>query len=117
MNKVKIIQGENAVFTIKLRDEAGDPFDLTPYDKFKVCLPTPSGAVTISEIANANGSIVTVDGISELGKLKVQVKAADSLQLTVDERMNIDLELDNAGTPDPRKARFENVLTVLTSLC
>jgi len=118
-DKVTIIQGENAVFTIKLRDSEGDPIDLTPYDKYKVCLPTDTsgGSLDVSEVANGNGSIVTVDGDNLLGKLQIQIKAADTLSLLEEERMSIDLELDNAGTPAPKRAKFQNVLTVLSSLC
>lgn len=118
MSKIKIIQGENAVFTIKLRDELGDAVDLTPYDKYSVCLPAADGSViTISEVANANASIATVDGSPIKGFLKVQVKLGDTALLLVEDRMTIDLLLDNAGSPDPKKAQFANVLTVLSSLC
>ena len=116
-DKVTIIQGENATFTIKLRDADGDPFDISGFDKYKVCLPATDGEVMISEVANLNGSIITVDGNPILGKLSVQLKAADTLLLLEEERMDIDLELDVAASAAPRRAKFKNVLTVLSSLC
>lgn len=117
-DKVTVIQGENIVFTIKLRDSEGDPFSLASFNKYKVCLPGADGTpIEVTEVANANGSIVTVDGNNILGRLQVQLTAVDTALLLVEERTDIDLEIDNAGSPAPRKAKFRNVLTVLDSLC
>jgi len=116
-DKVTIIQGENSSFTVKLRDGNGDPFDVTAFDKFKICLQGANAPIEITEVANVNGSIVTLGGNSILGLLTVQIKSQDTLLLLEEERMDIDLELNNAATPNPRRAKFKNVLTVLSSLC
>lgn len=110
---VRIVKGENATLTIKLRDSEGDPIDLTPYNKFKVCLPTVgSSPLEITETPNTAGSSISVSGNVLLGKLVVNVKAADSETLNAMERQDIDLELNNSVTPNPRRARFKGILNV-----
>jgi hypothetical protein len=116
--KALITQGENAVFTIKLRDEEGDPFDLTAYDKFSVCMPKSDGdTLEVTEVANANGSIVTVLGDALLGKLQVAVKSGDTSDLLADERLDIGVKIDVAASPDPRIKTLKNVLTVEENPC
>jgi hypothetical protein len=110
---VRIVKGENATFTIRLRDQDGDPFDLTPFDQFRVCLPgigeTP---VQVTETVNVSGSVAAVAGNPILGKITVTVKAPDTGVLGFGERQDVDLELNNATTPNPRRTRFKAVLNV-----
>jgi len=116
--KVEIYKGGNSVFTIRIKDEDGEPFDLTPYDKYSVCLPNTDGTtLTITEVAGANGSVVALLGNAILGKLQVTVKKLDAADLEEDERMDLDLVLDNASSPDPKAKRFKNVLTVIPTRC
>ena len=116
---VKIIQGENAEFTIKLRDENCDPYDLTNFSKFKVCMQGASDGtvVEITETPNANDSKVELLGNAVLGKLKVTLDALDTVLLNPAERADIDLEIDSAAGDNPKRTRFEAALTVLESMC
>lgn len=114
---VRLVQGENAEFTIKLRDSVGDPFDLTNFNKFKICLPGLNGKIEISEVANANLSIAAITGDDILGKILVTLKAADTLLLSIGERQDIGLIIDNAGTPNPRAKNFDGSLSVEASPC
>src|SRR3990172_4159356 len=115
---IEITKGEDAVFTIKLRNEFNDPFNLTNYDKFQVCLPKTDGSfLNITDVANINGSVVEIIGDPLLGKLQVTVDEVDTATLRVDERVDVDIELDNLAMPSPRRKRLKNVLTVVSSVC
>lgn len=110
---ITITVGEKAQFEIKLRDIYGDPYDLSGFDKFKVCIPVGQGSgLTVSETPNANGSVVAkITGKTYQG-LNVTLAAADTTGLEVEDRLYIDIELDNAGTPNPKRQRFKNALNV-----
>jgi hypothetical protein len=113
---IKITKGEKKVFQIDLRQSNGRPFDLTPYDRFKVEFPLGSGAgLLINQTANGNGSVVSVLGNSILGILQVTVGPNDTKLLTPGERLYIDLEIDNGSTPAPKRERFIDALNVIDS--
>lgn len=114
---INITQGQTKVFTIKLRDKDGDPYDISGFDQFKVCLPqNGGGALDITEVANANGSVVTdVSGLAT--KLQVTVNYLDSETLQIGERQDIGLVLNNSGTPNPTPQNFPGELNVKASIC
>jgi len=115
---INITQGENKVFEIEVLDEDDRPFDLTLFTKFKVCLPLVGGTlITLTEVANTNGSVVAVLGNPLLGILQVTLNFADSATLLVGQGQAIGTVLDNAGNTDPRPKLTENILNVLASPC
>ena len=115
---VNITRGENKVFTIKIKDQDGDAFDLTNFDEFDVCLPLEGGTkLTISEVANANGSVVAILGAAVNGKLQVTVNNVDTSLLKVADRQDIGVVLNNAATPNPKPKNGEGVLNVKANPC
>jgi len=114
---IDIVQGENSTFDIKLRDSEGDPFDLTNFDEYTVCLPLTSGTLSLTQVANANGSLIALSGNALLGKLNVSVNSVDTTLLKVADRQDIGLELNNNGTPNPRRQKFAGVLNVTATIC
>jgi len=115
---IKITQGENKTFTITLRDKDGNPFDLSNFSKFKVCLPLENDAkLTLTELINGNGSIVAILGSPLLGKLEVTVNFLDTLNLKPGANQDIGVVLDNAGNTDPRPKNGLGVLTVEDAVC
>lgn len=115
---INITRGENKVFTIRIKDQDGDAFDLTNFDEFDVCMPLPGGSkLTISEVANGNGSVVAILGAAINGKLQVTVNNADTTSLNVDERQDIGVILNNAATPNPKPKNGEGVLNVRPNPC
>ena len=117
MSQIRINKGEKKQFEIHLRKENGDPFDLTGYDKFRVALPKGSGqALTVTQVANGNGSVVAVLGSATLGVLQVTVGRLDTAALVAGDRLSIDLEIDVTATPAPRRERFVDSLAVIDNL-
>jgi len=115
---VNITRGENKVFTIRIKDQDGDAYDLTAFDEFDVCLPLPGGSkLTISEVANANGSVVSILGAAINGKLQVTVNNVDTSALNVGERQDIGVVLNNSTTPNPKPKNGEGVLNVKANPC
>jgi hypothetical protein len=115
---INVTQGENKVFTVKLRDANGDPFDLTSFTKYKVCLPLTGGVkLEVTEVANANGSVVALLGNAILGKIEVTLNFNDTASLNEGERQDIGIVLNNAGDTDPRSKNAEAVLNVSAAVC
>lgn len=117
MSGVTIIKGEFKTFAIKLTDQNGDPFDLTNYDLYKVCIAITSGEVSVSETPLASGSVVTVTGDPVLGTLEVKMQPDETSQLVAGSRQTIDVEVDKSLTPSPRRSRIKEVLTVEDFTC
>jgi len=114
---VNITRGENKTFTITIRDQDGDPFDLTNFDQYKVCLPLTATHLDITEIANANGSVTTLLGSAVLGKIQVYVNYVDTALLKIGERQDIGVLLNNSTTPNPRGQTNTGVLNVKAAIC
>lgn len=114
---INITRGENKVFTIKVKDQDGDAFDLTDFDEFDVCLPLESGKLTISEAPNPNGSVVAILGAAINGKLQVTVNNVDTNTLKVADRQDIGVVLNNSATPNPKPKNGEGVLNVKPNPC
>lgn len=114
---VNITRGENKTITIKLRDQDGDPFDMSGFDEFTVCFPTEGDPLEITQVANTNGSVTTKITGETFQGLTVVLKAADSANLKVGERQDIGVILNNNATPNPRSETFERVLNVKAGLC
>jgi hypothetical protein len=113
---IRVIKGEDLVFHIYLYDEAGRPFDLAPYNAFEVALPGSTATVSITQTASS-GSVVAKQSPDELGALTVTIKADKTALLKASDRLqDVDLELNNTGTPAPRRQRFSGVLLVRDSL-
>ena len=102
---VTIIKGEQKSFAITLTNSDGTPFDLTPYDKYRVCIAIISGEVSISEVPLASGSVVALQGDPLLGTLSVLMEPAETNQLNEGSRQTIDVEVDIAASPAPRRSR------------
>ena len=105
--------GEKFTGELKLRDVDGDPFDMSPYDKFKVCIPTGGGGgLVISETQNANGSVLSkITGKTYQG-LNIVIGKDDSKGLTEYDRTYIDVELDNAGGTITKRQRIDNAVVI-----
>ena len=117
-SQVNINRGSDKQFNIKLFDQDGNPFNLTNYVQFQICIKiSASNTLTISETANANGSTVDKDTPNELGRLLVDIKAADVATLRVMEGQDIDLKIAKAAGAEPRTFHFNNVLNVFDNLC
>ena len=116
---IRIIKGGTKEFFVELFDEDDRPFDLTAFDEFKVCFPNDGSPVEVSEVANANGSVVALEGNALLGVLKVTLNGVDSATLEVDERTPLDIELNKSGggADVPIRERFDNAVNVIDSSC
>lgn len=108
--------GEKAIGELKLRDIEGDPFDMSAYDKFTVCIPSGQGqGIEITEVQNANGSIVSkITGETYQG-LNLTVGKEDTKLLTASDRTYLDIELDNTAGTITKRQRIENALIIVDS--
>ena len=111
-----ITLGEKATFSIFLENKLTlpRPIDLTNFDKFVVCLPLAAGGfLEITEVANANGSVADKGGTSDLlGQIDVTVGEVDTALLKEGFGQDVDIEWDNATTPNPKRKRLHKVLNV-----
>lgn len=117
---VIITQGEIANFDIFLEKASGfpRPIDLTNFDTFKVCLPLESGSyLTLSEVANANGSVVSKVSPDTNGQINVIVNSVDSALLKVGFGQDISVEWDNSITPNTKRKNIQKVLNVESFNC
>lgn len=116
---VVITVGEKAEFDIFLEKESFPRcVDLTTFDKFKVCLPTEEGTpLEITEIVNANGSIVAKISGGTYGQLKVTLGVVDTNLLKVEFGQDIDIEWDIDASPGPKRKRLHKALNVEDSNC
>lgn len=117
---ISISRGSDVSFDLFLYDEDFRPFDLTLFDKFSVCIKSKNATndiLTITETVNAAGSIAVKQAPNELGHIIVTIKAADVNLLETKAKQDIDIKVDNAGTPAPRTFRFNNILEVLDNAC
>ena len=111
---INITKGEKSVFEIKLRDADGDPFDMSGFDKYTVCIPVGQGqGLKVTEVQNANGSVVAAITGQLYRGLAVTLGPGDTANLEADDRLYIDIELDNASTPSPKRQRFKNAVNVV----
>lgn len=114
---INITRGEKKIFTIKIKNQDGDAFDLTDFDEFEVCLPKASGKLSLTEVANVNGSIVELVAPAINGKLQVTIFPTDTSLLNVDERQDIGVKLNNSVTPNPKSKLGEGILNVRPDPC
>lgn len=115
-----ITQGEIANFDIFLEKASGfpRPIDLTNFDTFKVCLPLSNGEyLVLSEVANANGSVVSKVAPDTNGQINVIVNSVDTANLNPAFAQDIDIEWDNATTPNTKRKKIQKILNVETSNC
>ena len=116
MEAITIVQGETIVFTLKLRKANGDPYDLTNFDKYKVCFKGADGSVVSVDQAGVDSKVEVLSS-PLLGLLQVTLDKTFTATLYPDDRQHIHLEIDNAATPAPKRAVYEGVLTVKEFLC
>lgn len=117
---VIITQGEIATFDIFLEKASGlpRPIDLTNFDTFKVCLPLETGDfLVLTEVANANGSVVAKVSPDTNGQINVIVNSVDTALLKVGFGQDIDIEWDNSGTPNTKRKKLQKALNVEDSNC
>jgi hypothetical protein len=114
-----ITTGEKAIFDIFLeKDSFPRCVDLTGFDKFTVCLPLDAGGfLELTEIINANLSIVALIGGGTYGQLKVTVGPLDTKNLKIGFAQDIDIQWDVAATPAPNRKRLNKALNVEMSNC
>jgi hypothetical protein len=118
--RIIITQGEIATFDIFLEKKSGfpRPIDLTNFDTFKVCLPLTSGDfLTLTEVANANGSVVAKVSPDTNGQINVIVNSVDTLLLNPGFAQDIDIEWDNSITPNTKRKKIEKALNIVESNC
>ena len=109
---IVITQGEKAEFDIFLKNENGRPFDLTAFNTFKVVLDKDGTNLTLTQVANGNGSVVAKISPDVLGNLRVTVGPTDSNTLKLGELTNLGIELDNSSTPNKKRLIIEKGLLV-----
>ena len=114
---VTITQGQQKVFKLNIRTSDGAPYDLTNFTKYTVCLPLNSGNLDITEVANANGSVVALSGNAEAGTLEVTVNFNDTATLKTGERQDIGVKINNAGDTNPQPLAGEGLLNVKADPC
>lgn len=117
--KISLIQGERVVFALFLQDDDGHPFDLTSFNQFSLSLPKTDGSIlTITQAGvDPASKIILFPGTdAEVGKLEVTISQTDTVLLKIAEKQDIQLLLNNSGTPNPRKVIFADVLDVLKSI-
>lgn len=111
---IEIVKGEAKEIIIILEDELGGRLDLSPYDQFKVCL----SGVDITEVANANGSVVTKNGSDDLGELLASYNPPDTEAMQTGANQEMQIEL-SSSTNANEIARFviDNAVTVKDFTC
>lgn len=102
---VKIVQGEDKSINLRLRDENGDPFDITGADPLKAIFKKTDG--TLLEKGIGTG-VAIVNGPA--GKLTVDLEDADTSALKVGEFQDFEVEI-NIGS-DKTIVQFQKSLTV-----
>lgn len=109
---VDVIQAERQSFTIKLRDQDGDPFDLTGFSEITVCFVAGSTVVTKTQ----TGAEVSVVGSDELGVISTALTTTDSDSMPKTSQGNIEVQIDFGGG-DVRKTQFFGAFKVSEKLC
>lgn len=117
---IEITQGEYVELTLKLIDpQTSRPFDLTGYNRFKVCIPSDSGHVEITHTANANGSIVEKSANDLLGEIIAKFYPTDSNLFKTDSELNVALEIyKSTDSPiKPLRKVFQRAIFVVPFEC
>jgi len=112
---VEETQGSYIELILKLEDEdTGRSFDSTGYDTFKVCVPSDSGFVEITEVVNANGSIVAINGVVTNGEFIAKFYPTDSQNFKTDYELNVLLEISKSTDAPlkPLKKVFKRALYI-----
>ena len=118
MNEEQIIivtRGEKAEFDIFLEKENAfpRPVDLTNYEKFAAHFIKEDGdCLSVTEVANANGSSIQKVSPDLLGQLKVILGPNDTSFLKVGYAQDIDIEWDTAAEDSPKRKRLHKALNV-----
>ena len=117
---LEITQGEYVELTLKLIDpQTTRPFDLTGYNRFKVCIPSDSGHIEITHTANANGSVVEISGDEILGEILAKFYPTDSALFKTDTELNVSLEIyKTTDSPaKPLRKVFQRAIFVIAFDC
>lgn len=109
---LRITGGESLNFTVKLRDEDGDPFDLTEFSKIEFRFPNNNGTTAVTNTAQGATSFCGIDGLAVLGKINVQLDRAETSVFKVGERQDFTLILESESGDERRIKTFENELSV-----
>lgn len=109
---INIIQGEQQPYLIRLRDEFGDPIDLTGLTAISVCFQSGSTKVTHTLALTT----VAVSGDVLLGKLAgtLTVAETDSLPKTTNGDIEVLLTSPGLGT---KKTQITNAFSVAKKIC
>jgi len=115
---VTIVQGEDKRLVIKLRDSAGDPFDLTSYvggspDDIWFCVKKADETVLQKKFTLGE---ITLVGSAILGKLQVKLEETDTPDLDAGP-LGFEITLISAGGTDYNVIQFPDALTIVERLC
>ena len=89
---IDLIKGERIELVIVIETDFGERKDLTDFDQYKVCL----GGFEATEVASANGSIVTKNGSDDKGELFLLVTPLDSDTLNAGSRQDLSIEISQS---------------------
>jgi len=108
---VKIIQGQDKTFRVKLRDKNGDPYDLTSNTEISACFMKADG--TVLTVTKTSTAIVVASLIK--GFIDVSLTDAETILLAVGEKQDFQVCVDY-GTVK-RCSIAKQLLTVEQTLC
>lgn len=103
---VKVIQGEDKVINLRLRDENGDPFDISTATLIKAIFKKADGTLLTKQTGGSGVSIVN----GPAGKLTVDLDDSDTILLKVGEFQDFEVEITIAG--EVTIVQFQKAFTV-----
>lgn len=110
-----ITRGEKAIFDIFLEKKDGlpRPVDLTNFDTFAASFPLETGSyLIITQVPNAAGSVIDKVSPDVLGQIKITLGPDDTQLLRTRLSQDLDIEWDNSVTPNTRRKRLTNILSI-----
>lgn len=113
----EVIQGEDKKLVIKLRDSAGDPWDLTPYttglpNDIVFCIGRADD--TMFQLKLSTAGITVTSAI--LGRLELTIPDTETLLLELG-ALGFELELIKSAGADKNIIQFPEALNVIERVC
>ncbi len=114
---VEVIQGEDKKLVIKLRDSAGDPFDLTPYvggapDDIVFCVKKSDDSKLELKLSTSGVTVLS----AVLGKIQVDISDTDTAALASGP-LGFEIELIMNTGADKDIVQFVDALSVVERVC
>jgi len=94
-----IFQGSDKILNLKLREENGDPFDLTGETEITVCFKAADGGASID--LTKGGGDVTITGSLLLGKISVSISDANTDLIETGEKVDFMVYVDKGAIRTP----------------